>query len=463
VGASARNRPLEDRVVSRRKPDDPRVLSIGQHRLWYLSHLSSAAYNTPYSNRIRGRLDLGILQSALNTVVGRHEILRTVILAAAGNPFPVLLKKWDLKIQHIDLRALASEHREQEANRVLIEQSSRPFNLARDLMLRATVIQLADDDFIFLHEGPHLAFEGSSVLVLLKEISCLYNAALQGRDADLTELPVQYADFALWQRRLLQGEHLDFLMRFWREQLKDPPTVDLPSHHSRPAVHSAHGARHYFAVPPALLKQSSDFFRSAGTTPYRGLCSSFVALLHSYTGLTDITLGSPFAPRCSGIEDLIGFFVNTVVLRVDVSGNPNFYELMQRVDDVVRSAIEHSDLTFDKLVEVARQPRDTSRTPLFQINFRAPKLPYPALQIQGLSAERARYVDNHTSKFDLALEIETSLGESCYLEYYSDLFERSTVEQMAADFLNMLQSVIREPGKPILELPTVQEIQKRNG
>jgi hypothetical protein len=437
------------------------MLSIGQQRLWYLQQLSPSAYNVPFCSRITGPLDIGLLQNALNTVVGRHEVLRTVILSRAGNPFPVLLNKWDLKVKHVDLRALPAESREAEAERVLLEESSRPFNLARDLMLRVVVLQLADHEFLFLHNAPHLAFEGSSLPVLYGEISFLYNAALRGETATLPNLSVQYGDFALWQRQLLQGEYLDSLVQYWREKLNNVPIVDIPSDHPRPAVHSSAGSRHYFVMPRDVLARSADFFRSVDSTLYRGLCAAFAVLLGAYTGLTDIVLGSPFAPRCSGIENLIGFFVNTVALRIDCSGRPSFRELIKRVDVVVKEAIAHSDLTFDRVVEAVRPPRDPSRTPLFQVNFRAPKLPYPALEIQGLSAERACYRDNRTAKFDLALEIETSLGCACYFEYYAGLFSSSTVEQMVADFLLVLQSLIAEPDLLVFSLPPVLTIQGR--
>ena len=457
-----KNHATAGRVVAQRKPEDPRVLSIGQERLWYLSQLSPSAYNMPYASRIHGPLDLGLLERVLNSIIGRHEVLRTVILSVRGKPMPVLLKKWDLQVKHVDLRRLSSEIKEQECGRVLVEEAARPFNFSRDLMLRATVIQLEDDDFEFLHTAPHLAFEGGSVRVLFRELSLLYGAALRGREPKLPKLPVQFADFALWQRRLLQGDRLESLMHYWRERLKNPPIVDLPADHLRPAVYTARGVRHFFLFPPQLLTTALEFFRSsAGSTPYRGLCAAFLAFLHAYSELTDITLGSPFAPRCTGIEDLIGFFVNTVVLRTEVSGKSNFLELVKRVDTEVSSVIEQSDLTFEKIVEASQIRRDASRMPLSQMNFRAPKQPYPILEINGLSADRARYIDNKTSKFDLGLEIDPTVGKACFFEYYSDLFAESTIRMMVSDFLGMLESLIEKPDVPIASLDIVHSIRQR--
>jgi non-ribosomal peptide synthetase component F len=221
------------------------------------------------------------------------------------------------------------------------------------------------------------------------------------------------------------------------------------------------GQRHFMVMPRDLIRQANQFFRESGTTPYRGLCAAFNIFLHAYSEALDISIGSPFGPRCSGIEDLIGFFVNTVVLRTDLSGKPTFREMMKRVDQVVRGAIEHSDLTFDKLVECARPTRDSSRSPLFQVNFRAPREPYPALQIKGLTSEAANYVDNGTSKFDLALEIETSRGEACYFEYCVDLFKEETIVRMVADFHNLLRGLIAQPDISIDGVPQVRAIMQR--
>lgn len=429
--------------------------------MWYLSQLSPAAYNVTFYDRLHGALQVDILERALNAIVGRHEVLRTLILSPGGKPVAVRLDKWKVTIKRFDLRNTPPEDREAEAHRLLVEESSRPFNLARDLLLRAVVIQLADEDFIFLHDVPHLAFDGSSIPILLKEISFLYNAALRGSPPQLPVLSLQYSDFALWQHRFLQGERLEALMRYWSVQLKNCPRVKLPGQYVRPEVHSMRGARRYFVLPPDLLRRAKEFFHSAETTPYRGLCACFFVFLHAYTGQTDLCAGSPFAPRCAGIENLIGFFVNTVVLRVDLSGQLSFHDVLKHLDTVVREAIQHSDLTFNKLVEAANPARDPSSHALFQVNFRAPKKPYPSLELVGIRAERTKYVDNKTSKFDLALEIETSLGDNCYFEYYTDLFSHSAVEQMVTDFIGLVRALITEPGVPLANLKMVRTIRRR--
>lgn len=218
------------------------------------------------------------------------------------------------------------------------------------------------------------------------------------------------------------------------------------------------GKRYFWKMPGDLLLAANQFFRESGTTPYRGLIATFNVFLNAYSGATDISVGSPFAPHCKGIEDVIGFFVNTVVIRADLAGAPTFREVMKRVDRVVRGAIEHSDLTFDKIVEAVRPVRDSSRTPLFQVNFRAPKEPYPILQLEGTSADRAQYIDNGTAKFDLALEIESSAGEACYFEYCTDLFKESTIAQMVEGFQSVLRGMIAQPDMPLSETDAVKEI-----
>lgn len=462
-GAAGKSKPDSELVVQPRHPGEPRVLSFGQQRLWYLDQLAphNPAYNVPYASRLRGILDAAVLQKALDAVVARHEVLRTVILAPRGTPVPLLFKKWSVDLKQVDLRNLPESVREAEARRVLKQEAARPFNLARDLMLRAVLIRVSDQEHMFLHIAPHMAFEGGSVGVFYRDLACFYDAFLSGRPAQLPELSLQYCDYALWQRRYLQGQRLETLSKYWKQQLRGAPLVNLPLDFPRPAIHSMRGSRHFFGMPPELVVAANSFFRDSGTTAYRGLCAAFNAFLHCYTGLTDISLGSPFSPRCSGVEDVVGFFVNTVVLRTDLSGSPTFRELMKRVDHVVRGAIEHADLTFDKLVEAVRPPRDSSRTPLFQVNFRAPKQPYPSLQLKGLAAERAEYVDNGTSKFDLALEIESSRGEACYFEYCADLFKEETIVEMVNDFQSGLRGLIAQPDIPLGEVSVLKQISQR--
>jgi hypothetical protein len=450
-------------IVRARQADEPRVLSIGQLRLWYLSMLlpDSSAYNLAYASRIRGSLDKVALEKAFSAVICRHEALRTAIVAPGGTPVPLLLKKWSAKFTHVDLRHCPEEQRETETRRLFMEESLRPFNFARDVMLRGMLARLGEQEYFLLHVAPHLAFERGSVAVLFRDLRQSYEQILNGMPAALLPLEVQYCDYALWQRNHLQGERLESLSNYWRGHLTGAPTINFPLDYPRPAIHTSRGSRDNWVMPPNLLTASHRLFSDSGTTDYRGLFAAFLVLLYCYTKQTDLSVGSPFSPRCTGIEDLIGFFVNTVVLRVDVSGNPTFREVMRHVDGVVSAAIEHSDLTFDKVVEVVGPKRDSSRTPLFQVNFRAPKTGLPTLELPGITAERAEWLDVGSGKFDLAMEIESSCGDDCQVDYCVDLFKTETIEQIVSDFQTLLRGLVDQPDTRLEAVPEVLEISLR--
>jgi hypothetical protein len=448
----------DERTVRPRPSGAPQVLSIGQERLWYLQQIApdSPVYNLAYWCKLHGPVNVSALQSALNTVVRRHHVLRTVILAPGGRPVPILLKKWAVELKQIDLTvpdAASLEH-------VLTQESARSFNFSRDVLLRAALIRISEQEFVFLHNAPHLAFEGGSVEILYKELAFYYKAHLRGSAEDLSALELQFSDFALWQRQFLSGSRLETLKEHWQQRLASPPTLELSLDFPRPSLFSARGKHHFFSLPPDLLRKLDQFFSGAATTRYRGLCAAFSIFLYVNGGQEDILLGSPFAPRCSGVEELIGFFVNTVVIRTDLSGNPTFLDLIRRTNESVRDVIENSDLTFDKIVEAACIPRDPGRTPLFQANFRAPKRPYPLLNLPEIEGGRAHYADNGTSKFDLSLEID-ALGEDCFFEYCSDLFRPETVTQMVTDVKALLQELIDRPELPLRSLKSVEAIRNR--
>jgi hypothetical protein len=453
----------DPRSVQPRLPNQPRILSIGQQRLWYIAQLApeSGVYNVPFSIRMRGTIDVSTLEQALQDVIERHEVLRTVILAPGGKPVPVLLKKWQNCLQSIDLRSLPESQREERSRQILYEEAVKPFNLARDLMFRCVLIRLADGEYIFLHLAPHIVFEGGSISVLYRDLSRFYASRLTGVPPDLPKMRIQYADFALWQQELLQGETLDTLLSYWKEQLAGAPPARLPIDYPRPAIHTGRGKRINFRIPADLLAATHLCFRECGTTRYRGFTAIFKVFLSIYTGQTDLSIGSPFLPRCSGLEDLIGFFVNTTVLRTRFSPGDSFRQLAGKVNEVVLGAIKNSDLTFDRLVDAVRPPRDQSRGPLFQVNFRAPAEPYPILELSGVTSERPQYLDNGTSKFDLALEIESSRAEACYFEYCEDLWKKETIQQMILDLQLLLRGLCAHPDTPLDQVREIVEIRSR--
>ena len=440
------------------------TISWNQRRLWYVDQLlpHNPAYNTPYALRFEGSLDLAAFKRALDAVVGRQEILRTVFLPRDGSPFPVLLPKWSVELKQIDLREYPSKDRDAEAERVVREEAGRPFDLARGVKLRVVLVRLSEQSWMLLHNSHHIAFEGGSVGVFHRDLKSFYEAFIRGQEPRLPEMKRQYKDFAAWQINQLQEPRLQELMAFWKASLSGVQALNLPIDFPRPAIHRMAGCRYPMKLSSALIQTCNDFFSTNRTSTYRGLCAAFNVFLYCYTEVTDIAIGSPVSPPSDlGLDDVIGFFVNTVVVRTRFAPQNTFREVMKQVDSQVRQAIKHSDLPFDKIVEAARPSRDAGRTPLFQVNFRAPKMPYPRLELPGITAGPTRYIDNGTSKFDLALEIETSRADACYMEYRTDLFKLDTIQQMAVDFEGVLKVLIAQPDVPIRELDEVKGIRER--
>ncbi len=297
---------------------------------------------------------------------------------------------------------------------------------------------------------------------MYQELSPLYAGFVTGNPATLPEPRIQYSDFALWQNRYLQGERLEELTAYWKQQLTGAAQLNLPTDHPRPAVASLRGTRYPMILSPQQFKAIAELSKASNTTPFRGTCTAFNVLLKCWSGQDDISIGSPVSPKSSRrLEGAIGFFVNTLVLRSDLSGDPTFCELMQRVDKVVQGAIDHADLTFDKLVEALKPPREASRMPLFQVNFRILKAAVPALELKDLMITPPRFVDTGTAKFDLAMELEAATGQTGFFEYSTDLFDQATIAQMAKDFEAVLMALMAEPNVPLSRLAAVREISQR--
>jgi hypothetical protein len=454
-------------AIPRRRPGEPYPLSFSQQRLWFLDQLApgDSTYNIPYAMTIRGPLDVLSLQRALDAIVGRHEILRTTFDDVGGMPVPVVANSWKVELKQIDLSSLPQAERGEKAKSILKKEASRGFNLARDLMLRGVLIRLDAEQYIFLHVSHHIAWEFRSTAVMYSELAPLYDHFLTGAKLNLPELPIQYGDFALWQRRFLQGEMLQRLAEYWKGQLKNTPNeLHLPSDIPRSRVSTRRGKRYPMVLSGEVLEAAKNLSLQSGVTPFMSLFGAFNIFLYCYTGQDDLCVGSPIARRRRDeIENLIGFFVNTLVLRTDVSGNPTFRQLLGRVSRVVLGAIAHADLPFDKLVEILRPPRTAGRMPLFQVNFRAVKEPVPTLPLRGLDTSPPEWIDNETSKFDLSLELVATGGAAGFFEYSSDLFRQETIAQMAVDFEAILRALIRQPDVPVRELEVVRGIRQRFG
>ncbi len=426
--------------------------SFAQQRLWFLDRLEpgSAYYNIPFVQRLRGALDCGALGRSLQDIVRRHEVLRTHFEEQDGRPVQVVSDAVLAPLAVVDLSALPVSARTQAATGLLQEDAQRAFDLERAPLLRAKLLRLAPDEHMLLLNMHHIVSDGWSMGVLLRELSAFYRAHRHGGVAGLPQLPVQYADYAVWQRGYLQGAVLDAQLEYWRGQLAGLSTLELALDHPRPAVLGYHGA----TVPVSLSATTSAALRrigqQAGTTPFMTLLTLFQILLARYSGQTDIAVGSPIAGRNrTEIEPLIGFFVNTLVLRADLSGDPSFIEALGRVRDMCFDAYDHQDLPFEKLVEELRPTRDLARHPLFQVMFTLRNASTHALELEGIEAQSLE-LDTDVAKFELTLSLSSGATDfSGIIEYNTELFDAGTMVRMAESFVALADSAAAAPGQSI--------------
>jgi non-ribosomal peptide synthetase component F/NAD(P)-dependent dehydrogenase (short-subunit alcohol dehydrogenase family) len=463
--AARGGRAASDRTIPRRKGSGPCALSFCQQRLWFLDQLvpHASTYNVPYALEINGELRAEALAQALEMVVERHHVLRTVFLCPEGNAVQVVLPKWPAVLRQIDLRDMPQAQRDAEARRLLKAEAARPFRLDRNVKLRGTLVRLADQKYVLLHVSHHIAWDYRSRVVLYEELSHLYTALCNGTAAALPELPIQYADFAVWQRQALQGEELARLAEYWKTRLAGaPPHLELPTDFPRPAVQTQEGAKYFFTLGAGLADAARALGRQEGATLYMTLLAAFKAFLRYRTAQDSISVGSPIAGRNQPqTEPLIGFFINTLVLNTDLSGNPTFRQLLGRAREVTLGAYAHQEMPFEKLVEVVRPTRDLSRNPLFQVNFRVAGAAAPLLSLPGVSVTLLDLIDTVSSKFDLAVEVSTVEGSQGYWEYSTRLFSQATIARMCDEFQQVLGAVLRQPDTPLADLEVRQALGTR--
>src|SRR5215217_1019388 len=352
---------------------DGAPLSFAQERLWFVDRLEpgSAVYNIPVEWRLGGALDEAALERALGEIVRRHEALRTTFREVDGSPVQVIAPFGGFTLRLDDLSGLADADREVEVRRRAGEEAARPFDLSAGPLFRAALLRLGEEDHVLLLSMHHIVSDGWSTGVLFRELSALYAAYLAGRESPLPELPVQYADYAVWQREQLAGEVLDRQLAYWKERLAGAPELlELPTDHPRPAVQTYRGATVLVELSLQLLERLQALGQSEGATLYMVLLGAFQVLLGKYAGSEDVVVGTPIAGRTRReTEELIGFFVNTLVLRTDLSGNPSFRETLRRVREVTLGAYAHQEVPFEKLVAELQPERSLSHSPLFQVMF----------------------------------------------------------------------------------------------
>jgi amino acid adenylation domain-containing protein len=441
--------------------------SFAQERLWFLDRFGTdrASYNIPAAVRLQGWLDVSALAACLAEIVRRHESLRTTFKVTGGaepRVLQVIAPPSNLTLPVVDLAGLPEVVRETEVSRLTHVEARQVFDLQRGPLLRSTLARLGEREHMLLLSVHHIVADGWSIGVLVRELSAVYSAFVQGGPSPLLDLPVQYADFAIWQRAWLQGKVLETQLGWWREQLAGAPAViELPADRPRPPIQTARGGRLGYALPYALSQGLQMLVRTEGATLFMALLAGFQLLLARTTGHEDLPVGTPIANRNRAeIEDLIGFFVNTLVLRGNLTGNPSFRELLARSRETALGAYAHQDVPFEKLVEELRPERDLSHSPLFQVMVMLQNAPTEALELPDLTVV-PQGADSGTTKFDLRLGLmQTPEGLAGSLVYNRDLFDASTVARLGGYLETLLTAAVANPELPLSTLPLLGETER---
>jgi len=440
-------------------------LSFAQQRLWFLDQLQpgNPAYNIPAAVRLKGALNVAVLEQTFQEIIKRHEALRTTFNSVEGRPAQVIISSFKFTLPIVNLRELSQAEREAEAMRLAAEEARQPFDLTKWPLLRVTLLHLDETEYLLLVTVHHIVADGWSMGVLVREVAALYEAFCSGKPSPLPELSVQYADYAVWQINWLQGEVLEAKLADWKQQLgQNLPPLQLPAKQPRSAVSSDRAEIQEFQLDWQVSEALNALSRQQNVTLFMTLLAALQTLLYRYTNQEDIVVGTDLANRTQvETEALIGFFVNILVLRTDMRGNPTFRQLLDRVREVTLKAYTHQDLPFDKLVEELRPDRTLSQTPLFQVLFVMQNAPMPNLEMAGLTLIPVE-IDSGTAKFDLALFVsETKTGIVGSWKYNSDLFDRETIAQMSNRFETLLGSIVAQPDSRLNTLEILTEAQKQ--
>ena len=449
-------------TIPRRAADAIVPLSFSQQRLWFLYQFEpgNPFYNVPSALHLQGRLDVNALKQALQTLIQRHEILRTTIRDGdrdgngVSSPQQVIHAEGAVTLQQIDLSPLG-DRTWSEMEQLAAVEAHRPFDLRQGPLLRVTLLTLAEQDYVLLVTLHHIISDVWSAGVLVREMALLYQAFTQGKPSPLSPLPIQYADFTLWQRQRLQGDYVDTQLGYWQQQFTPlPPVLQLPTDRPRPVVQSFCGDHRSFSLPAGLTQGLKVLGQASGTTLFMTLLAAFKVLLYRWTGQTDIIVGSPIANRNqAATEGLMGLFMNTLALRTQLSGDLSFQALLERVRDMALGAYSHQDLPFERLVEALQLPRDLSHSPLFQVMVILQNAPSPTLNLPDLTL-RSLELPNRTAKLDLTLVITEVDGQlQGVLEYNTDLFEAATIDRLVGHFQTLLTAIVANPETRLCHLP----------
>ena len=438
-------------------------LSFAQQRLWFIHQLEpdGAAYNMPISVMLKGRLEVAALSQSLQAIAQRHEVLRTRYVAVDGNPHQLIEEEAELEIKLYDLSDLEDGHREQEARAITGREAGRAFDLEQGPVWRAGLVKLTQEEHVLMLTIHHIASDGWSTGVLVREFSALYEQYSSGRQADLPELRVQYADFAVWQREWLSGEVLEQHLSYWRNQLKDAQALDLPTDRPRPAVASHRGAAIPFRLPASLTDRLRQVSRHQGVTMFMTLLAAFQVVLSKYSGQDDVVVGTDVANRNRlETEPLIGFFINQLVLRTDLSANPTFEQLLASVRETTLGAYQHQDVPFEKLVDELHPKRDLGRSPLFQVKLDLQNAPREELRMSGIKFGGFG-ADHRVAKLDLTIAmVEGKEGVSGTAEYATELYEGTSIERLLGYVEMVAEAMVEDSLRPIGEVVLLSESQR---
>ena len=452
-------------IAPQPRGESPIPLSFAQQRLWFIDQLepNSSLYNLSAAARLTGRLDVRALERTVNEVVRRHELLRTTFPTDSGEPQQVVAPPPPNGIPVTDLADLSEAERESELRRHMEQEAQRPFDLSEGPLLRVTLLRLSEEEHVALFTMHHIISDGWSMGVLVRELSALYRAYSRGEESPLPELPVQYADYSVWQRRVFDGEAMEEQLSYWRERLRGLSPLELPTDRPRPPVQSFRGARRSLVLGPDLSSALRGLCRAEGVTLFMTLLAAFKALLMRYAGQDDIVVGTDIAGRDrKEIEGLIGFFVNQLVMRTDLSGDPTFRELLGRVREACLGAYAHQEAPFEKVVEAVNPERGLGHTPLFQVKLLLQNAP-PVVEPSGEQELSFTRIETGSSKaaFDIVLNmVEAGEEISGLLEYATDLYDDATIGRMLGHFQTLLESAAADPDRRLSELTILTEAER---
>jgi amino acid adenylation domain-containing protein len=456
---------LRTESIPRRADCGTAPLSFAQQRLWFLDQLKPgiAAYNLPLARRLRGALDVAALEKSVTEVLRRHDALRTVFPVRDGQPVQAINPPRPVALPPVDLSGLPEAERQTAASRLALMEAATPFDLSQGPLFRARLLRLSAEDHVVLLTMHHIVSDGWSLGILQSELAALYGAFGRGERPPLPELPIQYADYALWQREHLSGELLRRQSAYWERQLAGAPAfLPLPTDRPRPPSQTFRGASAFCELPSTLLAGLKAVAQGERATLFMTLLAAFQVLLARYTGQEDIVVGSPIAGRTEvETERLIGFFVNTLVLRTDLSGDPTFRELLQRVREVALGAYAHQDLPFEKLVEELKPERDLSQNPLFQVSFALENASASPFELAGLEVTPLP-IESRTTHFDLEVYVwQKPGGLTCTFVYATDLFDSGTIVRMMGHYQTLLEAIVTDANRRVSELAILTEAERR--